>query len=60
MDIPDCVKEKAAQDIENYNASGSVFSEGNVWIVCAVGAAAVIAVGAIVIVKKKKPAASDE
>lgn len=33
---------------------GSTLSESNVWIVIAVGAAAVIAVGAIVIVKKKK------
>ena len=33
---------------------GSIFSEGSVWIICAVAAAAIIAVGAIVIVKKKR------
>ena len=36
------------------NIFGSILSEGNVWIICAVAAAAVIAVGAIVVVKKKK------
>ena len=39
---------------EEPDALGSTLSEGNVWIICAIGAAAVIAVGAIVIVRKKK------
>ena len=36
------------------SVTGSILTQGNVWIICAVGTAAVIALGAIVIVKKKR------
>ena len=36
------------------NSTASVISEGNIWIVAAIGAVAVIAIAAVVIKKKKK------
>ena len=47
-------------DLTGESDTASTLSEGNRWIVAAVGAAAVIAVAALVIVKKKKkPALAD-
>ena len=48
----DCLCGAPAPEAE----TASVLSEGSLWIVCAVGAAAVIAVAALVIAKKKKTA----
>lgn len=43
------------EKVENdTSATGSVISEGNIWIVAAIGAVAVIAIAAVVIKKKKK------
>ena len=39
------------------DSTASTLSEGNIWIICAIGAAAVIALGAIVIGKKKNAVA---
>ena len=43
------------EKVENdTSATGSAISEGNIWIVAAIGAVAVIAIAAVVIKKKKK------
>ena len=54
IDIPQAVREQAAQDYPNLFPTGSTLSEGSWWIIGGIAVIAVAGVVTLVIVKKKK------